>query len=61
VLVFAGMVMLLMLKRHIPVKVDQWDEKRPGLEGVYAFTIDCVDIATTWTEQRAVKAKDTSR
>jgi hypothetical protein len=59
-----------LLKKHIPVKVDQWDEKRPGFlevdsvshcggstEGVYASTIDCVDIATTWTEQRAVWGK----
>jgi hypothetical protein len=59
-----------LLKKHIPVKVNQWDEKRPGFlevdsvshcgastEGVYASTIDCVDIATTWTEQRAVWGK----
>jgi hypothetical protein len=59
-----------LLKKHIPVKVDQWDEKRPGFlevdsvshcgsstEGVYVSTIDCVDIATTWTEQRAVWGK----
>ena len=59
-----------LLKKHIPVKVDQWDEKRPGFleidsvshcggstEGVYASTLDCVDIATTWTEQRAVWGK----
>jgi 5S rRNA maturation endonuclease (ribonuclease M5) len=59
-----------LIKQHIPVKVNQWDEKRPGFleadsvshcgastEGVYASTIDCVDIATTWTEQRAVWGK----
>ncbi|MDH4163348.1 MAG: integrase [Nitrospirota bacterium] len=59
-----------LLKQHIPVKVNQWDEKRPGFleadsvahcgastEGVYASTIDCVDIATGWTEQRAVWGK----
>jgi hypothetical protein len=45
-----------LLKQHIPVKVNQWDEKRPGFleadsvshcgastEGVYASTLDCVD------------------
>jgi len=59
-----------LIKQHIPVKVNQWDEKRPGFleadsvshcgastEGVYASTIDCVDIATAWTEQRAVWGK----
>jgi len=59
-----------LLKQHIPVKVNQWDEKRPGFleadsvshcgastEGIYASTIDCVDIATGWTEQRAVWGK----
>ena len=59
-----------LIKQHIPVKVNQWDEKRPGFleadsvshcgastEGVYASTIDCVDIATTWTEQRAIWGK----
>lgn len=56
-----------LLKKHIPVKTDQWDETRPGfleadsvahcgesMAGMFVFTIDCVDIATTWTEQRAV-------
>lgn len=56
----------LFLKHHIPIKTNQWDEKKPGfleadtvhhcgssLAGVYAVTLDCVDIATGWTEQRA--------
>ena len=60
-----------LLRRHIPVKTNQWDESRPGFleadtvahcgsstEGVYAHTIDCVDIATGWTEQRAVWGKN---
>lgn len=59
-----------LLKKHIPIKTDQWDETRPGfleadtvahcgesMAGMFAFTIDCVDIATTWTEQRAVWGK----
>ena len=27
------------------------------MAGMFAFTIDCVDIATGWTEQRAVWGK----
>jgi hypothetical protein len=59
-----------LLKKHIPIKTEQWDETRPGfleadtvahcgesMAGMFAFTIDCVDIATTWTEQRAVWGK----
>jgi hypothetical protein len=60
-----------LLKNHIPVKTNQWDESRPGFleadtvahcgsstEGLYANTIDCVDIATGWTEQRAIWGKN---
>lgn len=60
-----------LLRKHIPVKTNQWDETRPGFleadtvahcgsstEGIYAHTIDCVDIATGWTEQRAVWGKN---
>ena len=60
----------LLLKSHIPIKTDQWDEKKPGfieadtvahcgasLEGSFVWTLDCVDIATGWTEQRAVFGK----
>jgi hypothetical protein len=59
-----------LLKKHIPIKTDQWDETRPGfleadtvahcgesMAGMFAFTLDCVDIATSWTEQRAVWGK----
>ena len=59
-----------LLKKHIPIKTGQWDETRPGfleadtvahcgesMAGMFAFTLDCVDIATTWTEQRAVWGK----
>ena len=59
-----------LLKKHIPIKTNQWDETRPGfleadtvahcgesMAGMFAFTVDCVDIATTWTEQRAVWGK----
>jgi hypothetical protein len=60
-----------LLRKHIPVKTNQWDESRPGFleadtvahcgsstEGSYINTIDCVDIATGWTEQRAVWGKN---
>ncbi len=59
-----------LLRKHIPIKTNQWDESRPGfpeadtvahcgqsLSGMFAYTIDCVDIATGWSEQRAVWAK----
>jgi len=59
-----------LIKKHIPIKTNQWDETKPGFievdsvahcgnsgAGSFAFTIDCVDIATTWTEQRAVWGK----
>ena len=59
-----------LLRRQIPILTNQWDESRPGfleadtvahcgesLSGMFAYTIDCVDIATGWTEQRAVWGK----
>jgi hypothetical protein len=59
-----------LLRKHIPIKTAQWDESRPGfleadtvahcgtsVAGMFAYTIDCVDIATGWTEQRAVWGK----
>jgi hypothetical protein len=59
-----------LLKRHIPIQTNQWDESRPGfleadsvahcgesLAGLFAYTLDFVDIATGWTEQRAVWGK----
>lgn len=59
-----------LLRKQIPIKTDQWDESRPGfleadtvahcgasLLGDFAYTIDFVDIATGWTEQRAVWQK----
>jgi hypothetical protein len=58
------------LKKHIPIKTAQWDEKKPGfleadtvahcgsaIDGTYVFTVNCVDIATGWTEQRATWGK----
>ena len=62
-----------LLRKHIPIKTNQWDETRPGFleadtvahcggstDGIYVNTIDFVDIATCWTEQRAVWGKGES-
>jgi hypothetical protein len=59
-----------LLRKHIPIQTNQWNQSRPGfleadtvahcgesLSGTFAYTIDCVDIATGWTEQRAVRGK----
>jgi hypothetical protein len=56
-----------LLRNQIPIGTNQWNQTRPGyieadtvahcgisMAGQFVFTIDCVDIATTWTEQRAV-------
>lgn len=59
-----------LLRKQIPIKTNQWDETCPGfleadtvahcgetLLGMFAYTVDFVDIATGWTEQRAVWGK----
>jgi hypothetical protein len=59
-----------LLRKHIPIKTNQWNESKPGFieadtvahcgdstAGMYVNTIDFVDIATGWTEQRAVWGK----
>jgi hypothetical protein len=59
-----------LLRKQIPVATNQWDETRPGFleadmvahrgettAGTYVSTLDLVDIATGWTEQRAVWGK----
>ncbi|MBA3285917.1 MAG: integrase [Nitrosopumilus sp.] len=58
------------LRELIPIKTEQWDEKRPGyievdlvahcgtsVAGDYINTLNMVDIATGWTSQRAVWGK----
>jgi len=58
------------LKKQIPIQTDQWDEQRPGFletdaiahcgtstAGQFVYTINCVNLATGWTEQRAVWGK----
>ncbi len=59
-----------LLRKQIPINTNQWEVFRPGyleadtvahcgdsLLGMFAYTIDFVDIATGWTEQRAVWGK----
>ena len=59
-----------LLRKQIPIKTNQWDETRPGfleadtlahcgesLLGDFVYTVNFVDIATGWTEQRAVWGK----
>jgi len=59
-----------LLRNQIPIKLNQWDESRPGfleadtvahcgnsLLGMFAYTLDCTDISTGWTEQRAIWGK----
>lgn len=59
-----------LLRNKIPINTGQWRQNRPGFveadtvahcgnntAGQFAYTLDCVDIATGWTEQRAVWAK----
>lgn len=61
------------LKNQIPIKTDQWDEKQPGfmeadtvahggdsLEGDFIWSLVFTDIATGWTEMRAVWNKGSS-
>ena len=59
-----------LLKKQVPIKVNQWDETKPGfieadtvahcgssVSGHFAYTLNVVDIATGWTEQRALWCK----
>ncbi len=59
-----------LLRNQIPIKTDQWNETRPGfiesdtvhhcgesVSGEYAITVNYTDIASGWTEQRAVWGK----
>lgn len=56
-----------LLKKHIPIKTDQWDEKQPGfveadlvahcgtsLMGDFIWSLTLTDIYSGWTENRAV-------
>ena len=59
-----------LLRKNIPIKTNQWDEFNPGCiesdtvhhcgettAGQYVLTVNYDDIATQWTEQRAVWGK----
>ncbi|MFH1504248.1 MAG: integrase [Candidatus Omnitrophota bacterium] len=59
-----------LLRNKIPIKTDQWNEFKPGfmefdtvahcgesVAGQYVNTVDAVDIASGWSEQRAVWGK----
>lgn len=59
-----------LLRNQIPIKTDQWNEFQPGFiesdtvhhcgettAGQYALTVNYTDIATGWTEQRAIWGK----
>lgn len=56
-----------LLRNQIPLGTNQWDQTQPGfleadtvahcglsMAGQFVYSLDCVDIATTWTEQRAL-------
>jgi len=56
-----------LLRTQIPIGTNQWEQTRPGFleadtvahcgpsaAGQFIYTLDCVDIATGWTEQRAL-------
>jgi hypothetical protein len=59
-----------LLKQQVPIKLNQWDESIPGfieadtvahcgssVAGQFVYTLNTVDIATGWTEQRALWGK----
>jgi len=59
-----------LLRKQIPIKTNQWEEFRPGfleadsvahcgtsMSGQYVNTVNFTDIASSWTEQRAVWGK----
>ncbi len=58
------------IKKRIPIKTNQWNETIPGfieadtvahcdnsVAGMFVYSLNCVDIASGWTEQRAVWGK----
>lgn len=55
------------LKKHIPIRTDQWNEEKPGfleadtvahcgssLAGSFVWSLTMTDICSQWTENRAV-------
>lgn len=58
------------LKKRIPIKTNQWNETIPGfieadtvahcgssVAGMFVYSLNCLDLASGWTEQRAVWGK----
>ena len=59
-----------LIRKQIPIKTKQWDETRVGfieadtvahcggsISGMFAYTLNTVDIAIGWTEARAIWGK----
>lgn len=59
-----------LIKKQVPIKTNQWDERKPGfieadtvahcgnsIAGQFAYTVNTVDIATGWIESRAIWGK----
>jgi len=59
-----------LIRKQIPIKTKQWDETSPGfieadtvahcgnsVSGMFVYTLNTVDIATGWTEARALWGK----
>ena len=59
-----------LIRKQIPIKTKQWDESSPGyieadtvahcggsLSGMFVYSLNTVDIATGWTEARAMWGK----
>jgi hypothetical protein len=59
-----------LLKKQVPIRLNQWDESHPGfieadtvahcgssLSGQFVYTLNIVDLASGWTEQRALWGK----
>jgi len=59
-----------LIKKRIPIKTDQWQEKRPGfleidtvahcgtsVAGMFVYSLNTVDIGSGWVEPRAVWGK----
>lgn len=62
-----------LLRKQIPIKTNQWDERKPGfieadtvahcgnsVSGQFVYTVNTVDIATGWVEARAIWGKGQS-
>jgi hypothetical protein len=59
-----------LLKKQAPIKLNKWDERKPGfieadtvahcgnsVSGQFVYSLNIVDIATGWTEQRDLWGK----